>query len=180
MTMFKQRLFRHFAILGTLIYCATPLTWAVTEGKPAPSIDAKLLDGTSFKLEGEAGNVVIVNFWASWCAPCRQEMPALETYYQQHKAEGLRIVAISMDDPEDDNQVRAIMRDFSYPAAFKRDADYKGYGRIWRMPMTFIIDRQGILRKDGSVGEPKIDLPMLEKNVTPLLQARRVDAKVQH
>ena len=96
-------------------------------------------------------------------------MPAMETYYQKHKDQGLRILAISMDDPEDDAKVYQTMKQFSYPAAFQRDADYSGYERIWRMPMTFIIDRKGILRKDGGVGPPSIDLDLLEKVVTPLL-----------
>ncbi|HAT30032.1 MAG TPA: TlpA family protein disulfide reductase [Janthinobacterium sp.] len=157
--------------LGALLCCLLQSAWAFKEGAPAPAVEAKTLDGKSFKLSGEMGRVVIVNFWASWCAPCRQEMPALESYYQLHKAEGLRVLAISMDEPADDATVRELMRAYGFPAALQRDADFKAYGRIWRMPMTFVIDRQGVLRKDGSVGEPKVDLPLLEKIVTPLLQA---------
>jgi cytochrome c biogenesis protein CcmG/thiol:disulfide interchange protein DsbE len=162
---------RIISLVSALLFCLTSHAWAIEVGKPAPNIEAKLINGQTFNLAAEAGKVVIVNFWASWCDPCRQEMPALETYYRQHKNEGLRIVAISMDDPSDEHVVREVMRQYSYPAAFKRDANYEGYGRIWRMPMTFVIDRQGILRKDGSVGEPKIDLPTLDKVVTPLLKA---------
>ena len=145
------------------------LCWAMEEGRPAPSFEARVLSGASFNLNAESGHVVILNFWATWCAPCRQEMPDLEKYYQQHKAEGLRIVAVSMDDPTDDAVVREVMTQYGFSAAFSRDAQYKGYGRIWRMPMTFVIDRHGVLRKDGSVGDPKIDLRTLEKIVTPLL-----------
>ncbi|EXF93039.1 redoxin [Pseudomonas fluorescens HK44] len=94
-----------------------------------------------------------------------------ETYYQQHKGEGLKIIAISMDEPEDDPMVHKVMAHYSYPAAFQRDADFKGFGRIWRLPMTYIIDRQGVVLKDGSVGDPKIDRPLLDKLVTPLLTA---------
>ena len=98
-------------------------------------------------------------------------MPALEAYYQQHKAEGLRILAVSMDTAADDDKVRAIMRGYSFPAAFLRETNFKRYGRIWRMPMTFVIDRHGRLRHDGSVGDDaSIDLPTLEKIVTPLLK----------
>jgi cytochrome c biogenesis protein CcmG/thiol:disulfide interchange protein DsbE len=163
----KNILVRLSPIVLTL--CLTTPGWSHDMGKPAPQLTAKLLDGDNFNLSQEIGNVVIINFWASWCAPCREEMPALETYYSQHKGEGLKIVAVSMDDPADEAVVRKIMSTYSYPAAFKREANYKGYGRIWRMPMTFVIDRQGLLRKDGSVGEPKVDLPTLEKIVTPLL-----------
>ncbi len=156
--------------LAVILFCVAPCSGAVEVGKPAPNVKAKLIDGRSFDLASEAGKVVIVNFWATWCAPCRQEMPALDAYYRQHKDEGLRIIAISMDSPADDQAVHEVMRQYSYPAAFKRDANYDGYGRIWRMPMTFVIDRQGILRKDGSVGEPKIDSAILDRIVTPLLK----------
>jgi hypothetical protein len=74
-----------------------------------------------------------------------------------------------MDDPEDEAKVRQLMSTFSFLAAMARDANFKGYGRIWRVPLTFVIDRDGILRKDGWYGDAGIDLPMLEKTVTPLL-----------
>jgi cytochrome c biogenesis protein CcmG, thiol:disulfide interchange protein DsbE len=135
-------------------------------GKMAPPLTATQIDGQAFALGKE---VTIIHFWATWCEPCRKEMPALESYYQQHRAQGLRVLAISMDDPGDDASVRQLMRQFSFAAAFARDTDYTGYGRVWRMPMTFVVDRHGLLRKDGRVGDPGIDLATLEANVTPLL-----------
>jgi cytochrome c biogenesis protein CcmG, thiol:disulfide interchange protein DsbE len=129
----------------------------------------KLLDGSPLSDADQHGDVVILNFWATWCVPCRAEMPALEDYYQKHRMEGLKVLAISMDDPEDEAKVRQVMAGFSFPAAMARDAIFKGYGRIWRIPLTFVIDRGGILRKDAWYGDAGIDLPMLEKTVTPLL-----------
>jgi cytochrome c biogenesis protein CcmG/thiol:disulfide interchange protein DsbE len=142
----------------------------MSEGKPAPALDGQLMNGTPFHLSAEKGNIAIINLWASWCSPCRQEMPAIESYYQQHQKEGLKIIAISMDDPAYDAEVGKVLSKYTFPAAFSREIAMKGYGEIWRMPMTFIVDRDGILRKDGSVGEPKIDLPFLEQVVTPLLK----------
>ena len=144
-------------------------SFALSEGKSAPALDGKLLDGTPFSLAREKGNVVIINLWASWCSPCRSEMPAIERYYQLHQAEGLKVIAISMDDPADEKEVRSLMTRYTFPAALIRDIHMEGYGEIWRMPMTFIVDRNGILRKDGSVGEPKVDFERLEQQVTPLL-----------
>lgn len=141
-------------------------------GKPAPSIESRLLDGTKFSLADHAGKVVLINIWASWCEPCREEMPAIDAYYKAHHAEGLDLLAVSLDDAKDLPQVKEVMRSYSYPAALLSDTRMKGYGRIWRMPMTFVIDRQGILRKDGSEGEPKMDLPALDKVVTPLLKVK--------
>jgi cytochrome c biogenesis protein CcmG, thiol:disulfide interchange protein DsbE len=141
------------------------------EGKPAPRAEAKLLDGSTFSLADQSGKVVILNFWATWSVPCRKEMPALETYYEKHRSEGLEMLAVSMDAPKDEPTVRAIMRAYTFPAAMAPDAEIKTYGRIWRIPLTFVIDRQGILRKDAWHGAPIIDLEQLEKLVTPLLKA---------
>jgi len=145
---------------------------ALSEGAPAPPLEAKLLDGRTLASADYAGKVLLVNFWASWCAPCRAEMPALEAYYQKHRAEGLEIVAVSMDEPKDEPKVREVMRAYTFPAGLIRDAKVKGYGRIWRLPLTFVIDRRGVLRKDGWYGNPGLDVPLLERTVTPLLGAQ--------
>jgi thiol-disulfide isomerase/thioredoxin len=117
--------------------------------------------------------VVIVNFWATWCTPCLAEMPALEAYYTRHRPEGLEILAISMDDARDVAAVRATASKFSFPVALKSEADFEGLGRIWRMPSTFVVDREGILRRNGSTGEAEVNLPLLESLVTPLLRQPR-------
>jgi peroxiredoxin len=144
----------------------------VAVGKPAPEITARTLDGSTIRIAGASGKVTIVNFWATWCAPCREEMPAIQAYYDKHKAEGLQVLAISMDKPGATADVKRIAQSFTYPIAMKSDADFKGLGRIWRMPSTFIIDRKGILRRNGHEGEPTVDLATLEATVTPLLAAR--------
>jgi len=76
-----------------------------------------------------------------------------------------------MDDVSEDAKVKEVMQSYSYPAGVGRLSSIKGFGRIWRMPMTFVIDRNGILRRDGSEGDPKVDLTSLERDVTPLLKA---------
>ena len=152
-----------------VLFSAAALARGPEVGKAAPALQATLLDGSQFRNADQTGQVIILNFWATWCAPCRAEMPALDAYYQKHRAEGLKILAISMDEPEDEAKVRQVMATFSFPAAMARNANFKGYGRIWRIPLTFVIDRDGILRKDGWYGDSGIDLPMLEKTVTPLL-----------
>lgn len=146
--------------------------YAVEEGKLAPALSAKLFDGKSFSTEATRGEVVIVNFWATWCPPCRQEMPAFESYYQKHKNQGLRIIAVSIDEPAELAKVREVMRDFTFDGALEGETQHKGYGRIWRLPLTFVIDRKGILRKDGWYGAAGIDQPLLEKIVTPLLEEK--------
>jgi cytochrome c biogenesis protein CcmG/thiol:disulfide interchange protein DsbE len=161
------------AILFPLcLWTLTGPAWAIAEGAPAPAFDGRLFDGSRFSLADFADKVVVLNFWASWCAPCREEMPALDAYYRRHRSEGLEVLAISMDSPKDEAKARELMRAFSFPAAFARESNIKGYGRIWRLPLTFVVDRQGVLRKDGWYGESLLDLATLEATVTTLLRAR--------
>ena len=156
--------------LLSLFLLALPAFAAALEvGKPAPPLEAGLLDGTSYSLQAEKGKVVIVNFWATWCAPCRAEMPAIDAYYKKHRGEGLEVIAVSMDDPGSEEKVRNVMRAFSFPAALGPRSDFKGYQRIWRLPLTFVIDRDGVLRQKDWYGDPGIDEHLLESTVTPLL-----------
>jgi thiol-disulfide isomerase/thioredoxin len=142
-------------------------------GQPAPEVEAKLLDGTTLmRVSANRGKVTIINFWATWCVPCREEMPAIEAYYRKYKANGIEVLAISMDDASAAGEVRRLALKYSFPIALKSDANFKGLGRIWRIPTTFVIDKRGILRKNGLVGDPKVDLPVLEALVTPLLEAQ--------
>jgi thiol-disulfide isomerase/thioredoxin len=163
--MFRVSLLVFLAFIHTSAY-------AIEEGKLAPPLIAKLLDGKLFSTESAKGEVVIVNFWATWCPPCRQEMPAFESYYQKHQHQGLRIIAVSLDDPADLAKVREVMSDYTFDAAMEGGSQHKGYGRIWRLPLTFVIDRKGVLRKDGWYGAAGIDLPLLEKVVTPLFEEK--------
>jgi thiol-disulfide isomerase/thioredoxin len=140
-------------------------------GEPAPSIEADTWDGGHFSLAAEKGHVVIVHFWASWCTPCRLEMPILDAYYRKHRAEGVDVLAINLDDKDDLPQAREAMKPFAFPAASYAQAKASGYGRIVHLPLTFVIDRNGILRRDAWTAAPTVDAAVLEAEVTPLLGA---------
>lgn len=157
-------------LLSGLLLGAGPAAAELREGMPAPAVRAELLDGGKFDSARLGGKVIVLNFWATWCKPCRDEMPALDAYYRAHRAEGLELIAISLEDPDDIARVRRVMKDFSFPAALASAARTEGYGRLWRVPVTFVIDRQGILRFDGFKFAKALDLPALEKIVTPLLR----------
>jgi len=158
------------AALSALLLVIQTSAYAIEEGKPAPAFSANLLNGKTFSVDSARGQVVIINFWASWCPACRQEMPEFQNYYLKHKDQGLRIVTVSLDEISDEALAREVMRNYAFDGALDHEAQHKGYGRIWRLPLTFVIDRKGILRKDGWYGSAGIDQPLLEKIVTPLLE----------
>ncbi len=139
------------------------------ESSPAPVISGKLLNGDAFSLADQNGKVVIINFWATWCSPCWAEMVALEDYYKAHRAQGLEIIAISVDDPRDEDKVREVMQKHSFPVGLLRDFKTDGYGQVSRVPLTFVVSHRGVLLRDGRRGKPGIDLATLEWQVTPYL-----------
>ena len=145
---------------------------AIEVGQPAPNIEGTLIDGKPFSLQANKGKVVLVNFWASWCEPCREEMPAIEAFLKKNKSKGFEVLAITMDKPSDMEQAKQITRNYSFLFAEKKQMDYSDYGRIWRIPSTFIIDKNGILRKNGMKGDATVDTKLLEELVTPLLNAQ--------
>ena len=140
-------------------------------GDPAPAIEATTWDGGHFSLAAERGRIVIVHFWASWCTPCRLEMPILDAYYRQHHDEGVDVLAINLDDKDALPEAHEAMKGFAFPAASYRDTQASGYGRIVHLPLTFVIDRDGILRRNAWTAAPTVDAAVLEREVTPLLGA---------
>ena len=115
-------------------------------GQPAPALVAPQLDGQTFDLAAQRGKVVIVNFWATWCGPCRAEMPLLNRFYLAHRAQGVALVGVSVDEPRDRKEVAGIMRQFAYPAALAATARANGFGPPLAVPMTWVIDQTGVVR----------------------------------
>jgi thiol-disulfide isomerase/thioredoxin len=138
-------------------------------GSPAPPLAGPELSGEAFDLSKLRGKVVIVDFWATWCAPCRAEMPLLDALYRQHRAEGLELIGISTDRPRERAKVREIMEALSYPAALSEDTKANGFGEMRIIPKTFVIDRNGVVRAalggDGSAPTEE----RLKAAVLPLL-----------
>ena len=139
-------------------------------GAPLPPVEAVLPSGTLMRLP-EPGKVTLLHFWASWCAPCREELPILQAYYARHHGQGLQMLAINLDDPRETMAARRMLRGLSFPAAWQAQVRFQSLGRIPRLPATHIIDRQGIVRRNGNVGSATLDMAALEALVTPLLTA---------
>jgi peroxiredoxin len=120
---------------------------SVKLGEPAPNFQLRDLQGRLVALSDLRGKVVMVNFWATWCGPCRVEMPAMEVLYQTFSRKDFEILAVSTD-----AQGVAVTRPFqqenrlTFPIL--HDADYRvglTYGAR-SLPMTFMVDRQGVVR----------------------------------
>ena len=92
----------HFLLLaGLFLLNVAPAAAELQEGMPAPAVRAELLGGGTFDSAQQRGKVIVLNFWATWCKPCREEMPALDAFYRAHRAEGLDVIAISIEGPGD-------------------------------------------------------------------------------
>src|SRR5579863_1645394 len=139
-----------------------------TVGAPAPPLIVTQLDGQEFDLARERGKVVLVNYWASWCSPCRAEMPALDKFYQRYRGQGLVLLGLSVDDAHDRAAVVDIMRKFSYPAALTAGAKADGFGPALAVPMTFVIDASGVVRA-RLVSGTAVSEQSLQQLVLPLL-----------
>ncbi|MDR0502447.1 MAG: TlpA family protein disulfide reductase [Treponema sp.] len=112
-----------------------------------------LLDGSAAALSSYRGNVVILNFWATWCPPCRSEMPSMETLYKRFKDQGLEILAVDIG--ENLNTVRQFIKtnNYTFPVMLDSKSQISGIYGIEAIPATFIIDREGkiIGRVTGSI-----------------------------
>ena len=143
-------------------------------GTGAPPATLVTLDGARISSAELLGSVVVLTFWATWCAPCRDELPLLSRYAAQHAAAGLRVLGFSLDTPDELPEVRKIAQSLRFPVGLLCHSSAPGYGRIWRLPVNFTIDRAGLLVEDGwQEKKPSWTAERLEEVVTPLLEPRR-------
>ncbi len=132
------------ALFGVLSLSLTAL--AVEEGQRAPEIGLEDRDGNSIRISQLRGKVVIIDFWASWCAPCREEMPFLNELYEEHREDGLVVIGVSVDRQER-NVGRFLRRTpVSFPVVHDASQAVAGRYAPGTMPTSVIVDRRGIIR----------------------------------
>ncbi len=120
----------------------------VEVGFPAPAYATVSLDGDSVSLAAQRGKVVLLNVWATWCHPCRTEIPELRAIHAKYQAQGLELIGVSVDTDGTDEAIRTFMRDFQMTFPVWRDPDERVSTQflVVGVPATFLIDKAGVLR----------------------------------
>lgn len=138
-----------------------------TAATAAPFESARTIDGTPFTSNGD---VTILHYWATWCAPCRIEMPVLDAYYRKHHAQGLAMLAISIDQGVSTRKLQDVTGKFSFPVARVADVKVPRRAIPSAIPVTRVYDRSGrlVFASKGD-GRTTVDMATLERVVTPLL-----------
>jgi thiol-disulfide isomerase/thioredoxin len=124
---------------------------------PAPDVKAKDLDGKELSLDAYKGKVVLLNFWATWCGPCRAEIPSLIRMQETYK-DRLQIIGMDVDD-EDEEKLRAFVKNqgINYPVAMTSDAVRLAYGGIAALPTVFVINRDSkVVQKHVGLFNPAL------------------------
>jgi cytochrome c biogenesis protein CcmG/thiol:disulfide interchange protein DsbE len=157
---------------GALAACAAALlmTAAARPGDKAPSLVLPTIDGRTLDLAALRGKVVVVNYWATWCPPCRTEMPGLDAWYRARRSQGVEVIGVSADKPRDRDAVKRVMQPFAYPAGLEADAKADGFGRPMALPVTYVIDRRGVVRAVLTPEDGVLNGATLDRLVAPLLK----------
>ncbi|NPU27369.1 TlpA family protein disulfide reductase [Bradyrhizobium sp. LMG 8443] len=157
----------HLLVAGLIVVA----TWASACAAPAidqaaPPLIVSEFGGETFDLSKMHGKVVLINYWATWCAPCRREMPILNAFYRRYHEQGLELIGISADRPEDFGKMRKISETLAYPTSTLERISRDGFGPPDGFPLTYVIDREGVLR------DKFIDVreQLLRDVVLPMLQ----------
>lgn len=157
-------------LLGLIVYVwFRPPAWVSDENRLVPEVKVALLDGRQTSLEALRGKVVLVNFWATWCPYCRHEMPDMERFYRDYRAQGFEILALSQDDmPETAHQFMT-KEGYRFPVAMAQAEQAAALGGVSRLPTSFVIDKQGRVRHKIS---GQVHYARLEGLVKPLLEEK--------
>jgi peroxiredoxin len=149
---------------------AAPIISPVTTNYLAPQLTLTNLQGNSASLDDYRGQVILVNNWATWCPPCKLEMPDLQAYFLKHSEEGFVIIAIESGESAD--QVADFIKELgiTFPVWLDPQTTALDVFQNWSLPSSYVIDRDGIVRLSWTGG---INQPTLEKYVTPLLEEKK-------
>lgn len=134
------------AILGLLVAagCSSPSPDTALENAPAFSLPS--IDGAKVNLTDYQGKVVLLDFWATWCPPCRAAMPHLAKLQEQHRSDGLVVLGMSMDKNREDLDSFLSSQNVNYPMLLVDEDTRLAFGGVASIPQTFLVDRKGRIR----------------------------------
>jgi cytochrome c biogenesis protein CcmG, thiol:disulfide interchange protein DsbE len=152
-----------FTTLLVLLVPTLGLTKAPVVGQPAPDFAVTTFDGKKLSLADFKDQVLIINFWATWCTPCKKELPLLDGYFAFQQIHGLRVVAVTTEDSAPLKLLQPLAAAVRFPMARSMRGPYRVMTGV---PTNYVIDRRGILRyaKAGA-----FDLDALNEILVPLL-----------
>jgi cytochrome c biogenesis protein CcmG, thiol:disulfide interchange protein DsbE len=142
------------------------------EGFAAPDFTLDTSDGGQLTLSDLRGHPVVLNLWASWCLPCRAEMPSIEKAYQRYKDAGLIVIGLNMTSQDSELDAKAFVQELglTFPIVLDRDGSVQSRYRLLGLPSTYFIDQSGIIRS-VVVGGPMSEAT-IQSNVEDLLQEK--------
>ena len=143
-------------------------------GQSAPALVAHQFDGQSIDLATLRGQVVVLNFWASWCTPCRAEMPALDALAREFRERGVTVIGLSVDDRHDRRDALKAAEGLSYSLGMVSDATVNGFGAVREIPLTYIIGRdraiKAIIRANQGAASAEQLHAAVEQELAPALE----------
>ena len=133
------------ALVAAALVVALPATGAAPSG-PAPPFTLTSRDGSQLSLSQYKGQVVMLNFWASWCGPCKTEMPLLENIYKKYNRMGFTLIGVNVEPDSKDADAWLKQTPVSFPVIYDKDSKVSKLYDVSGMPSTVIIDRKGNIR----------------------------------
>ena len=156
-------------LVGATVSGAEGATHRSLVGREAPALVAPTVGGEIVDLSALRGHVVVLNLWASWCPPCRDELPMLARFQAAHRSDGLVLIALSADRHRDREDARRAIAGLGLTAAFMDGASANGYANPEVLPVTYVIGPDGIVQSEWLPGRGPLTEAQLAAAVAPLL-----------
>ena len=192
MNTFRQLLIdprRWSAVMGAVFFLSAGWIWYSAQSPPtgggrpaasptvgftAPDFTLERMDGGTITLSELRGRVVMINLWASWCVPCRREMPAIDRVFQEKEEDGLIVLAVNSTYQDSLEAASHFVEAFelSFPVLLDPDGAVSRRYRLQALPTTFFVDKQGIIREVVFGGN--LDEPLIESKIAALLAEESV------
>ncbi len=151
------------AVAAAVCALASTALAAPKVGQPAPDFTVTTFGGRTVKLADLKGDVIILNFWATWCAPCREELPLLEAFFRTYNKYGFQVLAVATEDSVPENRLRPLAEKLRIPFVKRLKGPYHDVGAV---PTNYVIDRAG---KIVYAQAAAFDIDALNALIIPLL-----------